>query len=193
MALRNTASAWGWPAKLLHWLMALVVLAMLALGFAMVWLTADLGTQLRLYQLHKSLGLLALALVLVRLAWRSLNQAPELPAGMPAWERAAARLTHAALYALLLLLPLTGWFMAAASPLGVPTVVFGLFTLPHPIGPSEAVEDVLQVVHAVLAALLALLLILHVGGALKHHLVQHDDVLVRMLPRLRRPAPGVPR
>lgn len=190
MALLDTAAAWGWPTKLLHWLVAAVAIGLLGLGFAMVWLVGDLAAQFRLYQLHKSLGVLALALVLARLAWRALNPVvPAFPAAMPAWERTAARLTHRALYALLLLLPLTGWAMASASPLGIPTVVFGLFTLPSPVAPSARLEDALRLVHGLLALALALLLLLHVGGALRHHFVSRDDVLRRMLPRFRqRPA-----
>ncbi|MEK0085215.1 cytochrome b [Benzoatithermus flavus] len=193
MALLDTTAEWGWPTKLLHWVTALAVIGMLGLGFSMVWLVADLGARFRLYQLHKSTGLLVLVLALVRLVWRSLNPVvPELPATMPAWERTAARLTHRGLYAFLLLLPLTGWLMTAVSPLGVPTVVFGLLTLPDPLPPDGRLEGVLQVAHALLAVLLVLLLVLHVGGALRHHLVRRDDVLRRMLPRLRRRSPAAP-
>jgi cytochrome b561 len=105
---------------------------------------------------------------------------------MPAWERAAARLTHAGLYLLLLVLPLTGWVMASVSPLGIPTVVFGLFTLPNPFQPSATLEAALKLVHGLLALALAMLVALHVGGALRHHLVRRDDVLRRMLPGVSR-------
>lgn len=181
MAVRNTRDGWGWPARLLHWLVAALVFGMLVLGFGMVWLVEDLGRKFQLYQLHKSIGVLVLALMLVRLVWRRLNVTPALPATMPRWQALAARSTHAAFYVLLILQPVIGWLMAAASPLGIPTVVFGLFTLPHPIGPNETVFQALQVTHAVGAVLIVLLLVLHVGGALKHHLVDRDDVLMRML------------
>ena len=137
MALLNTATAWGWPAKTLHWIVAALVLGLLLLGFSMVWLVSGLGTKFELYQLHKSLGVLVCALVVVRLAWRWLNpRVPALPGDLEPWERVAARLTHHGLYALLLVMPVTGWILASSSPLGLPTVVFGLFILPNPSAPT---------------------------------------------------------
>jgi cytochrome b561 len=183
VATYNTAGSWGWPAKALHWLVAALVVGMLLLGFAMVWLVADLGAKFRLHQLHKSCGVLVFALVLLRLGWRGLNRTvPSLPDGLRPWERSAARLTHRGFYALLLLLPVTGWITASASPLGIPTVVFGWFELPNPVGPDGALEGVVSWVHAALALALVVLLALHVGAALKHHFVLRDDVLRRMLP-----------
>ena len=183
MALLNTATAWGWPAKTLHWIVAVLVLGLLLLGFSMVWLVSGLGTKFELYQLHKSLGVLVCALVVVRLAWRWLNpRVPALPGDLEPWERMAARLTHHGLYALLLVMPVTGWILASSSPLGLPTVIFGLFTLPNPFGPNAALEQAMKWVHAGLALTVVLLLALHVGAALRHHFARRDDVLVRMLP-----------
>jgi cytochrome b561 len=183
MTLLNTAAHSGWPAKLLHWLVAALVLGLLVIGFTMVWLVSDLGRKFELYQLHKSFGVVVFMLVLLRLGWRWLNpQVPALPANLRPWERTAALLSHRSFYVLLLLMPLTGWLTASASPLGVPTVVFGLFQLPNPVGANPTIESVMSVVHATLAVTLVLLLVLHVGAALKHHLVLRDDVLVRMLP-----------
>jgi len=186
LALYNTPSAWGWPAQLLHWLVALLVVGLLAVGFAMVWLVSDLGASFQLYQLHKSLGVLVLTLVLVRLAWRCVNAiVPALPHGLQPWERLVATLTHRGFYVLLLLMPITGWLAASASPLGIPTVVFGLFTLPDPVGPDAALESVMAMVHGGLTVALVALLLLHVGAALKHHVVLRDGVLTRMLPGAR--------
>jgi cytochrome b561 len=183
MTLYNSAITWGWPAKALHWLVAVLVVGLLAIGFTMVWLVTDLGSKFQLYQLHKSFGVLVFVLVGVRLVWRSVNPAvPALPGGLRPWERRAARLTHGSFYVLLLLMPVTGWVTASASPLGIPTIVFGLFELPNPIVPNREVEAVMSVVHGILAVLLVLLLALHVSAALKHHFVLGDDVLVRMLP-----------
>jgi cytochrome b561 len=183
MSLYNTATSWGWPAKALHWLVAALVLGLLALGFTMVWLVSDLGSKFRLYQLHKSFGVTVFALVLLRLGWRHHNPlVPAMPANLRPWERRAALLTHRGFYVLLLLMPITGWLTASASPLGIPTIVFGLFQLPNPVGPNAALERVMSIVHGTLAVLLVLLLALHVGAALKHHLVLRDDVLARMLP-----------
>src|SRR3954453_1206853 len=183
MALLNTTAAWGWPAKTLHWMVAVLVIGMLMLGFTMVWLVSGLGTKFQLYQLHKSFGVLVWTLVVVRLVWRWLNsRGPTLPPELKPGERAAASLTHRGLYVLSLVLPITGWIMASASPLGVPTMVFGLFTLPNLVGSDAALEHGMKLVHAGLALALAALLALHVAAALKHHFVLHDDVLARMLP-----------
>jgi cytochrome b561 len=183
MTLYNTAIAWGWPAKALHWLVAVLVVGLLAIGFTMVWLVTDLSSQFQLYQLHKSFGVLVFVLVGVRLVWRSVNPAvPALPDGLRPWERQAARLTHGGLYVLLLLMPATGWITASASPLGIPTIVFGLFQMPNPIGANGELEAVMSVIHGSLAVLLVALLALHIAAALKHHFILRDDVLIRMLP-----------
>ena len=133
---------------------AVLVVGLLTLGFSMVWLVSGLGTKFELYQLHKSLGVLVLTLVLVRLAWRWLN--PRVPAsagGSGALGTRGGELTHRGFYVLLLLLPITGWIVASASPLGMPTVVFGLFTLPNPVGPNAALEHAMTWVHGGLALL----------------------------------------
>jgi cytochrome b561 len=136
------------------------------------------------YQLHKSVGVVLFALVLFRLVWRLTYRSPELPSAMPRTERLAALGTHAILYALMLTMPLTGWLLASASPLGIPTLVFGVLPLPHPIGPDADTEAVLSGLH--LAGGLALLALagLHVAAALKHHFIDRDDVLRAMLPSL---------
>lgn len=193
MALLNTESSWGWPAKLLHWAIALLVLGMLALGFFMVWAVDDPLRAFRLYQIHKSFGVLVLALLLLRILWRLANHVPDLPASLRPWERATARATHLALYLCLLAMAATGWIMVSSSPLGIPTLVFGLFALPHPIPANAALSEAMETVHGLLAALLVVLVVLHVGGALRHHLVLKDDVLRRMLPeRSRRRPTGRP-
>lgn len=181
--LRNTATGWGWPAKLLHWSMALLVVGQWTLGVWMVGLGDDqLVRKFQLYQLHKSLGLTLLGLALLRLLWRVSGPVPDLPSTVPAWQRSAARASHRVLYLLMLALPVTGFLMAAASPLGIPTVWFGLVRIPHPIGPDARLEEVLKLVHGTLAWVLAALVLLHVGAALKHHLLDRDEVLRRMLP-----------
>src|SRR6266446_1909482 len=105
--LRNTADSWGAPAKLFHWLMAALILAQIALGvMAASWRVSP--AKLELFFWHKSTGMLILAL---RLLWRLANPAPELPAGMAAWERTAARLGDVLLYVLMVALPVTGWIV----------------------------------------------------------------------------------
>ena len=139
-----------------------------------------------LYQWHKSFGFLVLALAVLRLAWRFANPSPGLPDGMPAIERIAAHLGHAGLYALLLALPLSGWLMVSASPWGIPTVLFEVLPVPHlpvpeALGGKAEAEAVLKELHEVLGFALLALVVLHVAAALKHHFINRDTVLRRMV------------
>lgn len=183
IGLRNSRESWGWLAMTLHWLMAALILAAWPIGFAMTrWFEGDLAQKFELYQLHKSLGFTILTLALLRLLWRLVNTAPELPETLAGWEKRLAHATHWGLYALFLVLPLTGWLMVSTSPIQVPTVVFGLVPVPHLTGPDEALFEVTQTTHRWLAWGFGVLLLLHIAAALKHHLVLKDQVLARMLP-----------
>lgn len=185
--LRGSAARWGPLAQLFHWLMALLVIGLLALGLVMTRGRFDLVTTFELYQAHKAYGLAALLLVVPRLAWRWRDRRPRDVAGMPAVERRLARMVHVAFYALLIALPVSGWLMASASPLALPTRPFNLFTMPDLVSPSAPLFARLRLLHDVFSKLLMLALALHVAGALKHHFWNRDDVLMRMLPRWRRP------
>src|SRR6266581_1174861 len=177
--LRNDADSWGAPAKLFHWVMAALILAQIALGLmAASWRVSP--AKLELFFWHKSTGMLILALVALRLLWRLANPAPMLPPGMAAWERAAARLSHLFLYALMIALPVTGWIVNSAS--NVPFRIFWLIPLPAIVAPDEPSADLAAGVHRGLAALLALALLAHIGAALRHHFVNRNTVLLRMLP-----------
>jgi cytochrome b561 len=177
--LRNTARSWGTPAKLLHWMVAVLVLAQICLGWAAVsWRLSP--TKLDLFVWHKSIGMLILLLMLVRLLWRSVNVAPSLPAGIAQVERLAAHISHLLLYMLLLLMPLTGWIISSAA--NIPFRMFWLIPLPAIVQPDKALADEVARVHLALFILLALLLVVHIGAALRHHFVKRNDVLKRMLP-----------
>lgn len=132
MAFRSTREDWGTVAKTLHWAMAIGVLTMLACGVAMVWfLDGSLGLRFSVYQFHKSLGFVLLCLAAVRLSWRLVSvEKPVLPPDMKPYEHWLAAAVHAGLYVCLSALPLVGWAAASASPLIIPTTVFGFFTLP---------------------------------------------------------------
>ena len=177
--LRNDADSWGAPAKLFHWVMAALILAQIALGLtAASWRVSP--AKLELFFWHKSTGMLIFALVALRLVWRLANPTPELPSGMAAWERAAARLSHALLYALMIALPITGWIVNSAS--NIPFRIFWLIPLPAIVAPDKATADAVALVHGGLVALLALVLVAHIGAALRHHFVKRNKVLERMLP-----------
>lgn len=187
MEWRNTPTRYGLVALTLHWLIALAVIAMLALGFLMGEAREGSALQFQLFQWHKSIGITILLLTVLRLVWRLINRQPPFPPTMRPWERALARLTHFAFYMLLFALPLSGWAMVSASPLGIPTLLYGI--VPWPNLPwaaraedPEALEAMLSETHEVLAFTMIALLLLHVAGALRHHFILHDTVLRRMLP-----------
>lgn len=159
--------------------MAALILAQIALGLAAAgWHLSP--TKLTLFVWHKSTGMLILALALLRLLWRLANPTPALPAATPPWERAAARASHALIYASMIALPVTGWIVNSAA--NVPLRIFYLVPLPAIVAPDKATEDLAAAAHFWLFTLLGTLLALHAGAALRHHFVKRNDVLARMLP-----------
>jgi cytochrome b561 len=132
--------------------------------------------------LHKSLGFLLLALVLLRMGWRLGNPPPELPRSVPLLERRVAPLVHFALYALQLAVPLTGWALVSVSVLAIPSVPFDLFVMPNlPLAMSEPAERFWSATHGWLAYAGMTLVALHMAAALRHHFWLRDAVLVRIL------------
>lgn len=187
MKTRNDTQGWGWPARLLHWSMAAIILFLLGVGVYMANFESDMMRQFTLTQTHKSWGAVVFALGLVRIGWRLAQR--ETPAPTPqtrGWEAAAARVTHLAFYGLMLWMPLSGWLMASASTLqddyGIKNRVFGLFELPDPFIPGDrGLEEAFHAAHVGGAVALAALLALHVGAATKHHFLLRDGVLRRMV------------
>jgi cytochrome b561 len=179
MPIRNTRERWGSLSQVLHWLIVALIALQAALGLTGILL--PLGVQkIAVLTRHKSLGITILGLAAVRLIWRWLNPTPPLPSNVSTLERFLARFTHAALYALLFAMPLTGWMMSSAR--GFPVSWFGVFQLPDLVPKNGTLYDALVTTHAALAIALALVVALHIVGALKHHFVLKDDTLRRMLP-----------
>lgn len=175
----------------IHWVTAAAIVIQFALGWTMISLRPPSYLHFSLHQWHKSIGISILVLSLMRLLWRVLHRPPPLPATMPAWEKRAAKASHAMLYVLLIALPISGWAVVSASPLNIPTFLFGVLPFPHlpalPDLPDKRdAQHALKILHEFGGWLLALLLAGHVGAALRHHFLIRDDVLVRMLPRYRR-------
>lgn len=168
----------------LHWLIALLILGLLASGFIMGELENS-ALKYRLYQLHKSVGITVLALSLLRLAWRLATPAPALPPDSKKWEIGLAHTVRLAFYILMIGMPLVGWLGVSASPLKIPTVLFGLVSLPHlPFFQSEPdTAKQLFELHETMAFIMIGLLCLHLGAAAKHHFLLKNDVLIRMSPR----------
>jgi len=179
---RPARRRWGAATMGLHWLSAVLVLALLALGWFMVHGDIEASTKFDLYQLHKSLGFLSLAFLLFRLCARLAERSPPAPASMGGWERRLATLAHAAFYALLLIAALSGWLRVSSAIIPIPSRFFDLFVIPNLVGPDQAFSDTMASLHYVVSRLLIALLALHVAAALKHHLIDRDDVLSRMLP-----------
>lgn len=177
--IRNSVDAWGSPAKFFHWTVAVLVVAQFALGLAAVaWRLSPL--KLNLFVWHKSIGILILILMGLRLLWRLSNRSPDLPDGMPAWERHSARWVHGLFYAVLIAMPVSGWVINSAE--NIPFRIFWWIPLPAIVGPDKGIANLAARVHLLLFVALSLLLLLHVGAALRHHRVRRNDVLKRMLP-----------
>ena len=163
--------------RVLHWLMAVCILAMLFIGVGMV--TTISQRYLTLVSIHKPLGIAILLLVLVRIAVRLRSGAPPLPADLPQPMKLAAHLSHYAFYALMLAMPLIGWGMLSAA--AYPVQVLG-FTLPPILPQSDALHSLLWTAHRTLAFAFFALILLHVGAALFHALVRRDGVFEAMAP-----------
>ncbi len=184
--IRNTRSAYGTVAIALHWTIAALIIGMLGFGLYMVRLPIHEPATYSLYQLHKSIGFVVLALVSLRILWKITGITPDLPAEMPIWEKLAAHLGHISLYALMLVMPVTGWLLVSSSPLGIPTVFFDLFEIPHlstPVflGQKADVSAFFTAVHGWAAYAFIAVILGHVGAAFKHYFISRDKVLQRML------------
>jgi cytochrome b561 len=169
-------------AIVLHWLSALMIVLSFTLGLSMVDLPLS-PKKLQWYSWHKWMGVTIFMLIALRLFWRLGHPAPPLPVDMPRWQKNAAHVTHLVLYTLLLLIPLSGWFRSAAA--GVQVVYLGVVPLPNPISVDKPLGEQLKLLHMVLNYLMAALVLTHVAAALKHHFIDKDDILARMLPMLR--------
>jgi cytochrome b561 len=181
--LENTGQRYGAVAVLLHWLMALLLIALIALGLYMVGLP-DVGfdsKKITLILYHKELGLLAFCLFAIRLAWRIGNVLPRLVTTLPDWQKVIARFVHLCFYGLMFALPVTGWLMSSAA--GIPVSFLGLFGLPDLVAHDEFLFQAFIAAHMWLGYALVVLIVIHVGAALRHHFVFKDETLKKMLPR----------
>ena len=167
-------------AKALHWGIALLIFGMLGLGVYMTDLALS-PAKLQVYAWHKWTGVTVFALVALRLLWRLIHRPPALPGHVGRIERFVAHAGHHLLYVLMFAIPLSGWLMSSAK--GVQTVWFGVLPIPDLLARDKALGELLQTVHMSLNLCLVVLVLGHVGAALKHHFVDKDEVLARMLPR----------
>ena len=171
------------PAVALHWILAGLIIANLAFGLYTVNLPLS-PQKLKLFSYHKWVGVTVLLLSAARLAWRATHGAPALPDTMKPWERQLAHFSHALLYILFFAAPLTGWLFSSAA--GFQTVYLGVLPIPDLLPKNKELADVLKFMHHWINYTMAAVIVVHIAAALKHHFVDRDDVLVRMLPFLHR-------
>lgn len=177
MAFRNSEDSFGLISRAFHWIMALGVVFMLALGNRISDLQPDLST-LYLYGLHKSLGILILSLAVARLIWHQFSPPPRPIGPANAWATRAARAAHVLIYVLLIGIPLSGWFASSAT--GIDVMLFDRWVLP-PIAPvSEVWETRGFAVHGILTKALFGLIFVHMLGAMKRE-IDGDGTLTRMI------------
>jgi cytochrome b561 len=188
---RGGRSAYSAVAIGFHWLIA----ALIATNIGLAWYFGTLkgAAAIPLIQVHKSIGITVLILTLARIGWRFTSRPPPLPATMKRWELWAARASHFVFYLLMLGLPLSGWAMTSASPLikTHPITLFGVVpwpAIPFPGASSDTLHDIrhtLGLTHLLLGYVAYATIAIHVAAALKHQLIDRDDVLSRMLPFVR--------
>ena len=180
----DVAARYTKVAVTLHWLIAILVVAQLALGWSMIGIPKEpVGVRAYWFNLHKSTGITIALLVLVRIAWRLRHPAPPLPPEVPDWQRRAARASHALLYVCLVGMPLAGFLGSTFS--GYPIKYFGI-VLPEWGYKSDSLKSFFSAVHLGFAWLFMTLIVLHAGAALRHLLVDRDRVFWRMWPRASR-------
>lgn len=178
MTLRNTERAWGALSKTFHWLIVLLIIVQ--------WLIAERAedlkgmAKLQILGLHKSIGITVLMLAVLRLVWRWANPVPTLEGQAKGWEKLLAHLSHIALYALIFAMPISGWLMSSAHSYSVSW--FKLFQLPDLVAPDHELAESLETLHHRLFLALVCVAVLHALGALKHHVIDRNEVLKRMLP-----------
>jgi cytochrome b561 len=172
---------YGAVAVALHWLMAIVLTVLVAFGLYMASLP-DVGFDTKkivLILYHKQIGMFALALALLRVAWRTGHALPPLVETLAEWQKVAARLVHLCLYALIFALPVTGWLMSSAA--GFPVSLFGLFDLPDLVAKDDYLFQAFAQAHKWLGYALIALTAVHAGAALTHHFINKDETLKKML------------
>ena len=178
MSLKNSEHHYGWLAVVLHWLVAVVVVGLFALGLWMV----DLSYYDEWYRkgpgLHRSIGLILFAVVVFRLLWRFINTSPRPLANHQRWEVVSAHVAHSLLYVLMFVAMVSGYLITTAD--GSSISVFGLFDVPSLTGRVKGMEDTAGAVHYWSTWALVGLAGLHALGALKHHFIDRDETLRRM-------------
>ncbi len=179
MQLQNSPERYGLIAILIHWLVAVTVIGLFALGYWMVDLTYYDDWYKRAPDIHRSIGLLLFGVMLLRVLWRAVNQNPAPLPEHRRWEVISAHLAHNLLYLLLFVAMISGYLISTAD--GSSISVFGWFDVPSVTGQVKGLEDTAGTVHYWSTWAIVALAAVHAAGALKHHVIDRDRTLRRML------------
>jgi cytochrome b561 len=178
---RNSATDWGWPAKLLHWVAAFAILILLIHGWWMVHMTPRPERAVN-YAWHAAIGYDLLALLVLRTLWRWINPVPAMPDNLRRWEVIAARVGHVGLYVLLFAASLSGWALAGTFRRPMAQDLFGI-SIPQLLsgpGPDRIYHNLFEEAHMISSYLLAALVVVHIAGSLRHHFLKRNDIMRRM-------------
>ena len=170
-------------AIILHWVMAVGFLMMLGSGLTMSYVeNLEQSLKFNLYQWHKSGGVILLLATMLRIIWRFVGQAPKLTESFPKHERIAAKLGHVGLYAMMIIMPVSGWFIVSSSSYGLPTIVFNLFEWPHipNLQANKPVHEGAELVHFIGMIAFIALIAAHIGAVVKHFVFDQENLLTRM-------------
>ncbi|WP_405406021.1 cytochrome b [Paracoccus sp. Ld10] len=178
--MEHGPAGYGTIARMLHWLVAALILAMIPVGLLMVQkgLDRDLGDALYLF--HKNVGSLLIVVIALRLVWRLTHRPPSLPATVPDWQRRLAGLSHLALYVLMVVMPLSGYVRVRAG--GFPIEGLDALGMPTFIPRSKSLADAASTLHEMAAWALIAVIALHIGAAVHHAVVRRDEIWSRMWP-----------
>jgi cytochrome b561 len=177
--IRNTTSNWGSVSRWFHWILGVAILGMLAFGW---WMNHVPARPDRFFyrSIHSDIGYVVLLLTVLRLIWRGVNPTPALPSDTPPWQRFAARVSHGALYAAVILVAMLGWAHSGARNPNYSSW-FGLFNVPQFTSPDKAAADAFENRHIFMAYVLLALIVIHAAAAAWHHFIKRDRVTARMV------------
>jgi len=178
MAIPDTQ--YRWPARLIHWVMAIFVLATIPVGLVMTQSGLDRSLQNTLFIFHKNAGVLLLVLILIRIAYRLSHKPAPLPSDIPAWQIRIAGLSHAWLYALLLMMPIAGYVRVKAG--GFPIESLDALGVPSLVPRSDALAEIAKSIHYFGGIAIGVLIAMHIGAALYHGVLRKDGVFSRIWP-----------
>jgi cytochrome b561 len=175
--IKNTSDSYGLVAKVFHWLISLIIICLLTVGFTMTSMDPS-DEKWQLYSGHKATGVIVLSLVILRFLWRLINTEVLLPASLPSWQKAAARATHYMLYFFMFMMPISGVMMCRFG--GNDIDVFGMFTI-HALEKNPDTAKLFWQFHTWAAIGFVALIALHILAGLYHHFIRKDRVLIRMI------------